>query len=397
MATPQPEAVVTAAPVPAYDRQDREMMALALRLARRGWYTTRPNPRVGCVIARDGEVVGAGWHERAGGPHAEAAALAQAGASARGAVAYVTLEPCCHHGRTPPCTEALIAAGVRRVVAAMTDPNPRVAGAGIRRLCGAGVEVEGGLMGAEAEALNPGFIMRHRSGRPYVRAKLALTLDGRTAAADGCSQWITGAAARRDVQRLRAQSCAIVTGIGTVLADDPRLTLRPDELDLGELARHVDPASIPRPLRIVVDSHGRMPAGARLLAVPGPVLIATADAPGPRGAESSGDSIEYDRFPGPGGRVDLRALLAGLAQRQVNEVLLEAGATLSGAMLQAGLIDEMVLYIAPKLLGDRGRALFDLQDALTLAQAVPLVITDARAVGDDWRITARPHPSAGGA
>ncbi len=388
---------MTTAPVSVNDRLDREMMALALRLARRGWYTTRPNPRVGCVLARDGEVVGAGWHERAGGPHAEVAALAQAGASVRGAVAYVTLEPCCHHGRTPPCTEALIAAGVRRVVVAMTDPNPQVAGAGIRRLREAGIEVESGLMGVEAEALNPGFIMRHRAGRPYVRTKLAMTLDGRTAAEDGCSQWITGAAARRDVQHLRARSCAILTGIGTVLADDPRLTLRPDELDLGALARHVDPNSIPQPLRVIVDSHCRMPAGARLLTAPGPVLIATADRLAPCAREAVGDLIENDGFPGPDGRVDLHALLAGLAQRQVNEVLLEAGAVLNGAMLQAGLIDEMVYYIAPKLLGDRGRALFNLPEALALAQAVPLVITDVRAVGDDWRITARPKSSAGGA
>lgn len=367
------------------------MMALALQLARRGWYTTRPNPRVGCVLARDGEIVGLGWHERAGGPHAEAAALAQAGARARGATAYVTLEPCCHHGRTPPCADTLIAAGVRRVVAAMTDPNPQVAGAGIRRLREAGIEVEVGLMGAEAAALNPGFILRHRAGRPYVRAKLAMTLDGRTAAADGRSQWITGAAARRDVQRLRARSCAIVTGIGTVLADDPALTLRPDELDPGEFAPHVDARTIPPPLRVIVDSRGRTPARARLLAAPGPVLIATA------GAEGDAEGpVEYGCFPGPDGRVDLSALLAGLAQRQVNEVLLEAGAVLSGAMLRAGLIDELVLYIAPKLLGERGRALFDLGEVLALGQAVPLAIADLRAVGDDWRLTAHPKTSAGG-
>ncbi|MGE0371608.1 MAG: bifunctional diaminohydroxyphosphoribosylaminopyrimidine deaminase/5-amino-6-(5-phosphoribosylamino)uracil reductase RibD, partial [Gammaproteobacteria bacterium] len=307
----------------------------------------------------------------------------------------VTLEPCCHHGRTPPCTEALIEAGVRRVVVAMVDPNPKVAGAGIRRLRAAGIEVESGLMGAEAEALNPGFVMRHRTGRPYVRAKLAMTLDGRTAAADGGSQWITGAAARRDVQRLRARSCAILTGIGTVLADDPALMLRPDELDLGELARHVDRNTIPQPLRVIVDSRGRTPAAARLLAAPGRVLIATAAADaGARAGSAGRDAVDRCGFPGAAGRVDLAGLLAGLAQRQVNEVLLEAGAALSGAMLQAGLIDELVIYVAPKLLGDRGRALFDLRGALGLGQAVPLAIEDVRAVGDDWRITARPRQSA---
>ncbi len=371
------------------------MMAHAVRLARRGLYTTRPNPRVGCVLVRAGEIAGEGWHERAGGPHAEVFALRQAGARARSAEVYVTLEPCCHYGRTPPCTEALIEAGVRRVVVAMVDPNPKVAGAGIRRLREAGIEVESGLMCAEAEALNPGFIMRHRAGRPYVRAKLAMTLDGRTAAADGGSRWITGAAARRDVQRLRARSCAILTGIGTVLADDPALTLRPDELDLGELAHHVDRNTIPQPLRVIVDSRGRTPAAARLLAVPGRVLIATAEGPGAHAEYEGRDAVERCSFPGAAGRVGLAELLAGLAQRQVNEVLLEAGAALSGAMLQAGLIDELVIYVAPKLLGDRGRALFDLREALGLGQAVPLVIEDMRAVGDDWRITARPRQPAG--
>lgn len=378
-----------------YDRLDREMMARALRLAQRGLYTTRPNPRVGCVLERGGEIVGEGWHVRAGGPHAEMVALQEAGAHTRGATAYVTLEPCCHHGRTPPCTDALLAAGVRRVVAAMTDPNPQVAGAGLRQLQAAGVETASGLMGAEAEALNPGFILRHRAGRPYVRAKLAMTLDGRTAAADGRSRWITGAAARRDVQRLRARSCAIVTGIGTVLADDPELTLRPDELDLGELAHHVDRHAIAPPLRVVVDSRRRTPPSARLLAAPGRVLIASADGDGAHADLAGRDGVERVCLPGAGGRVDLAGLLAGLAQRQLNEVLLEAGAVLSGAMLEAGLIDELVLYVAPKLLGDRGRALFDLQQALELDQAVPLVIEDMRAVGEDWRITARARPTSG--
>jgi diaminohydroxyphosphoribosylaminopyrimidine deaminase/5-amino-6-(5-phosphoribosylamino)uracil reductase len=339
---------------------------------------------------RDGEIVGAGWHERAGGPHAEVVALQQAGARARGATAYVTLEPCCHHGRTPPCTDALLAAGVRRVVAAMTDPNPQVAGAGLRQLRAAGVAVETGLLQAEAAALNRGFIKRQIEGRPYVRAKLAMTLDGRTAAADGSSRWITGAAARRDVQRLRAQSCAIMTGIGTVLADDPALTLRPEELDLHEIEHCIDKASIPPPWRVVADSRGRTPATARLLAAPGRVLIATADE---RQAATPAESrVERRGFRGGHGRVDLSGLLGYLAQCQVNEVLLEAGAALSGALLQAGLIDELVIYVAPKLLGDRGRALFDLPAALAIDHAVPLIIEDMRAVGEDWRVTARPRP-----
>lgn len=378
------------------NRLDREMMARALQLARRGVYTTRPNPRVGCVLARDGEIVGEAWHERAGGPHAEVVALEQAGNRASGATAYVTLEPCCHHGRTPPCTDALLKAGVKRVVAAMSDPNPQVAGAGFRQLRAAGMEVESGLLNAEAEALNPGFIMRHRIGRPYVRAKLGMTLDGRTAAAGGRSQWITGAAARGDVQRLRARSCAIMSGSGTVLADDPALTLRPDELDLGELKRYVDKHSIAPPLRVIADSRGRMPASARLLASPGRVLIATAENCSGRADILDAGHIERHAFPDGQGRVDLAGLLAYLAQCQVNEVLLEAGAALSGAMLQADLIDELVIYVAPKLLGDRARALFDLREALALDQAVNLIIEDMRAVGEDWRVTARIRPRGDG-
>lgn len=374
---------------------DREMMARALRLARRGLYTTAPNPRVGCVLARDGEIVGEGWHRRAGGAHAEVIALEQAGTRARGATAYITLEPCCHHGRTPPCTDALLGAGVKRVVAAMADPNPKVAGQGMNRLRAAGVEVESGLLGAEAEGLNPGFIMRHRNGRPYVRAKLAMTLDGRTATAAGRSQWITAAPARRDVQRLRARSCAIMTGIGTVLADDPSLTVRPDELNLGEDEPYIDKGDILQPLRVVVDSRCRIPAASRLLFLPGEVLIATAGDHPERADIAQGARVECRAFSGVQGRVDIAGLLVYLAQRQVNEVLLEAGATLSGAMLRAGMIDELVIYAAPKLLGSRGRGLFDLGEINDLDQAVHLSIEDMRAVGDDWRVTARVRPVSG--
>jgi diaminohydroxyphosphoribosylaminopyrimidine deaminase/5-amino-6-(5-phosphoribosylamino)uracil reductase len=365
---------------------DRRFMARALELARRGWYTTRPNPRVGCVLARDGAMVGEGWHERAGGPHAEAHALRAAGDRARGATAYVTLEPCAHHGRTPPCSRALLEAGVGRVVAAMEDPDPRVAGAGLAQLRAGGVEVDCGLMRTQAEALNPGFILRHAVRRPYLRAKLAMTLDGRIATANGESRWITGAEARRDVQRLRAQSCAVMTGIGTVLADDPSLTLRPGELDALEPAPFIDPSTVPPPLRVVVDSRLRTPPSSRLLGLPGPVLLATAVAVE---GFAAGDAAEVVRFAGADGRVDLAALAGHLAARRINEVLLEAGPALNGAMLAAGLVDEVIIYMAPRLLGDRGRGLFTLEGVERLDQAVGLAVTDVRAVGADWRVTAK--------
>lgn len=366
------------------DSADRMHMARALELAARGLYSTDPNPRVGCVLVRDGRTVGEGWHERAGEAHAEVAALRAAGAAARGATAYVTLEPCRHHGRTPPCVDALLAAGVARVVAAMEDPDPRNAGAGLAALRAAGVRVESGVLAAQAEALNPGFVMRHRQGRPYVRCKMAMTLDGRTATAAGESRWITGAAARRDVQRLRARSSAIMTGIGTVLADDPSLTVRLDELALekGQTA----PAL--QPLRVVLDSALRMPEDARLLTQPGKTLIATAASASSQ--RLAGPEVEVFSCPGADGRVDARALLAVLARREVNELLLEAGSILSGAMLRERLVDELVIYVAPKLLGDAARGLFTLPGLDRLAQAPTLEIADVRAVGGDWRIVARP-------
>ncbi len=369
------------------DAGDRAWMARALALAARGLYTTDPNPRVGCVLVRDGEVVGEGFHEVAGGPHAEAVALQAAGGRAAGATAYVTLEPCRHHGRTPPCTDALIAAGVRRVVAAMGDPDPRTAGAGFAQLRAAGIAVDTGLLIAEAEALNAGFVSRHRRGRPFVRCKLGMTLDGRTATASGESRWITSAAARRDVQRLRARSSAILTGIGTVLTDDPSLTVRVDELFAGGDAGGFDDARIRQPLRVVADSGLRIAASARVLSQAGPTLIATAVS----GGRADLDGVEVCRIDADArGRVDPAALLAFLAGRQVNELLLEAGPTLCGAFIAAGLVDELVLYLAPKLLGDTARGLFTLPGLERLDQAVGLKIIDVRAVGDDWRITARP-------
>jgi len=376
---------------------DQRFMAQALRLAHRGLYTTDPNPRVGCVIVKDAEVVGAGWHQQAGGPHAEIHALQQVGEAGaeqtRGATAYVTLEPCSHHGRTGPCAEVLIAAGIRRVVVAMPDPNPEVAGQGLERLRQAGVEVETGIGQAEAEALNAGFISRMLRGRPLLRCKLAMSLDGRTAMATGESRWITSAAARQDVQRLRARSSAILTGIGTVLADDPALTVR---AAAGEITP-LDDGQLRQPLRIVVDTQGRLPARSRLLQSPGPVLLATsADIAQVLDMQQfSSSSLSLLAVPllkdGHQGqqRLDLTALLQALAAYELNEVLVEAGATLSGALLSAGLVDELVIYMAPKLMGNAARGLFDLPWLSNMAQCVDVDISDIRAVGRDIRITAR--------
>lgn len=358
-------------------------MTRALRIAARGLYTAHPNPRVGCVLVRDGKIVGEGWHERAGEAHAETRALQQAGEHVRGATAYVTLEPCCHTGRTPPCTDALIKAGVARVVCAMNDPNPQVAGKGLKQLAAAGIQLESGVLQAEAAALNSGFIMRMQKQRPYVRCKLAMSLDGRTALASGESRWITGNEARADVQHLRAQSGAILTGIGTVLADDPRLTVR-EEADELALTRQA--------LRAVLDTHLRTPVDARLLKEPGRTLIFTAEQEEARKKPLQDAGAEIVSLPPQGERLDLAAVLQYLAaQQEVNEVLLEAGATLSGAMLQAGLIDELIIYMAPKLLGDAARGLLQLPGIATLNQSIALSIREIRAVGQDWRITARPE------
>ena len=355
---------------------DARHMARALQLAKHGLYTTDPNPRVGCVIVRDGRVVGESWHRRAGEPHAEVHALTAAGKQAHGATAYVTLEPCCHHGRTPPCSEALVKAGIARVVAAMPDPNPRVASQGIAELEKAGIRVDIGLLQAESERLNPGFISRMTRGRPYLRVKLAASLDGRTALANGQSKWITGEAARADVQRLRARSSAILTGIGTVLADDPALTVR--DHDIGR-----------QPLRVVVDPQLRMPPAARMLTLPGETLIVTSDEHATAAATLRAAGAEVLCQPLVSGRLDLKLLLELFAAREVNEVLVEAGATLCGELLQAGLVDELVLYLAPHLLGSGARGLFNIPVLADMAGRVALEIQDVRAVGCDWRISAR--------
>jgi diaminohydroxyphosphoribosylaminopyrimidine deaminase/5-amino-6-(5-phosphoribosylamino)uracil reductase len=362
---------------------DTRHMAEAIRLARLGLCTTAPNPRVGCVLARGERVISRGFHQRAGGPHAEAAALAAAREPVAGATAYVTLEPCSHHGRTPPCAEALVAAGVARVVAASLDPNPLVAGRGLERLRAAGIDVACGVLEREALALNPGFFKRMKTGLPWVRVKLAMSLDGRTAMADGTSKWITGEAARKDVQRLRARSCAIVTGVGTVLHDDPRLDVRTTEGD-----------GTPRqPVRVVVDSRLRTPASARVIGEAGETMVVAAagDAARERALTEAGATVLH--LPGADGRVDLRALLSRLAAAQCNEVLVEAGATLAGAALRERLADELVIYVAPALLGSSARPLADLPFG-SMEQKLGLQITDITAVGADWRITAVPSASS---
>jgi diaminohydroxyphosphoribosylaminopyrimidine deaminase/5-amino-6-(5-phosphoribosylamino)uracil reductase len=352
---------------------DSQWMARALQLAAQGLNTTSPNPRVGCVLVKGDAVVGEGWHARAGEPHAEVHALRAAGKSARGATAYVTLEPCSHHGRTPPCADALIAAGVTRVVCAMQDPNPLVAGQGIARLRAAGIDVENGLMAAAARELNVGFVSRMTRGLPWVRSKIAASLDGRTALANGVSQWITGAAARQDVQHLRARSCAVLTGIGTVLADDPQLNVRI--------------ATERQPLRVVLDSTLRMPASARMLQG-GRVLVFTASNDADKRGALEQQGAEVLLLADASGRVDLQEVMRELARRGSNEVLLEAGRELNGALLRAGLVDELVLYLAPQLLGDAARGMADLGELLRLEQRVNLAWRDVRRVGEDLRITA---------
>lgn len=370
------------------DTLDHRFMARALELAEQGLYSTDPNPRVGCVIARGEQVLGEGWHVRAGEPHAEVHALRQAGAAARGATAYVTLEPCSHHGRTPPCADALLAAGVGRVVAAMQDPNPQVAGQGLARLAAAGVAVRAGVLEAQARALNPGFVKRMEHGLPFVRVKLAMSLDGRTAMASGESQWITGPDARRAVQRLRARSSVVLSGADTVLTDAARLTVRPGELGLPEPMATL--AAGRSPLRVLVDGRLRVPTTAVFFAA-GPSLVVCAQPPAdPQGYEAvAADTL---LLPGANGQVDLLRLLRELARRGANEVLVEAGPRLAGAFAQAGLVDEYRLFVAGLFMGSSARPLLDWPLA-TMAEAPALKIVQMRAVGDDWQVIAVPAPA----
>jgi diaminohydroxyphosphoribosylaminopyrimidine deaminase / 5-amino-6-(5-phosphoribosylamino)uracil reductase len=361
------------------DARDHELMARALVLAENAQFGAHPNPAVGCVIVADGRIVGEGWTAPAGGPHAERVALAAAGAAARGATAYVTLEPCNHHGRTPPCTDALIEASVARVVYAVADPDSRVTGGGARALDAAGIRVEAGVLEREAEEVNRGFFTRMRHGRPYVRSKLGVSLDGRTALADGRSQWITGEAARADVQRWRARSGAILTGVGTVLADDPSLSARFEH----------ESAKVLQPLRAIVDSTLRTPPRARTLQLPGEVVIFAA----------SGDRARQEALEAAGARVipvagsprcDLHEVIAMLAALDINDVWVEAGPTLNGALLDAGLIDELIVYMAPRILGADARGMFAIAPLAGLDQSVALDIEAPRKIGNDWRFIARP-------
>jgi len=359
-----------------FSRFDHECMAEALRLARRGLYTTDPNPRVGCVIADGKRVTGRGWHEAAGGQHAEVAALSDADGPVRGHTAYVTLEPCNHHGRTPPCTDALLEAGIARVVVASEDPNPDVTGGGLARLREAGVHVQSGLLASEAEELNCGFLMRMRSGRPWVRIKSAVSLDGRTALRSGESRWISGSASRQDVQRWRARSSAILTGIGTVLADDPSLEARLE-------------APVSQPLRVVADSRWRTPPGCRLLQDPTRTMLSgDHNVPVPAALQATGVTC-LPAAAGPAG-IDLAALLKALAARQINEVQVEAGARLCGSLLAAGLVDELLLYQAPVLLGDGGPGPFALGPLESMAERTHLKVLETTHIGDDLRIRLLP-------
>ncbi|MGX4676458.1 bifunctional diaminohydroxyphosphoribosylaminopyrimidine deaminase/5-amino-6-(5-phosphoribosylamino)uracil reductase RibD [SAR92 clade bacterium H246] len=363
---------------------DREMMSRALQLAAKGRYTTSPNPAVGCVIALDGAVVAEGYTRPAGGNHAEIEALQSAG-SIVGATAYVTLEPCSHQGKTGPCADALIAAGIARVVIAGEDPNPQVAGAGIKKLQDAGIEVDVGLLEDQARDINSGFIKRQEQGTPWVTVKMAASLDGRTAMASGQSQWITTPAARQDVQRLRATCCAIITGIGTQLMDDPSLTVRITNEDVGV----EDP--LRQPLRVVVDSRLQMSPEARMFSQPGATVVATLDGAEQRTkAEAlTAAGAEVIFLPALGEHIDLQALLVELAGRDCNKVLVEAGAGLAGAFIAEGLLDELVCYWAPKLFGNEARPMFNLPIE-TIDAHLALSIRDIRQIGEDIRVTLYP-------
>lgn len=358
-------------------------MAQAIKLAEKGRYTTHPNPRVGCVLVKDNQSVATGWHEKAGQPHAEANALAQAGSQAQGCTAYVTLEPCSHQGRTPPCADALVKAGVARVVYGMQDPNPQVAGRGLDKLRNAGIEVIGPVLEAECAALNPGFIKRMQEGLPYIRVKLAMSLDGRTAMASGESQWITGAHARQDVQKLRAQSDAIVTGIGSVMADDPAMTVR---IDSDHNA--VDANRVRQPLRVVMDSALSVPPEAKIL-MPGKeaLLFCLEDqieVEHKSALEKKGVSVAFVQ-PGEDGRIDLVEAMEQLADRGINEVLVECGAELAAGFLLEGLVDEVIVYVAPKLMGAFARPLFNLP-LTEMSECIDLELKSVRQIGSDLRL-----------
>jgi diaminohydroxyphosphoribosylaminopyrimidine deaminase / 5-amino-6-(5-phosphoribosylamino)uracil reductase len=374
-----------------FDALDHHYMARALQLAIRGLYTTQPNPRVGCVLVRNKRLLAEGWHQYAGGAHAEIAALEKIGADAEGATAYVTLEPCAHQGKTPPCVEALIAYRLERVVVSMQDPNPLVNGKGIQRLREAGIQVDVGLMADQAAALNPGFIRRMQSQRPYIRLKQGISLDGGTALANGKSQWISGENSRIDVHRLRARSSAIMTGVDTILNDNPAMTVRLESLAvMGEL--DTDSGSrIKQPLRIIIDSNLRTPPDARALKLPGDVLIVTVSDDLDRQASLRADYVEVVRLPADEhGKPNLHDLMSVLAAGQINELLVECGGRLAGALLSKKLVDEIVLYVAPCLLGSNARGLFDIAPLNDMRERIDLEIQEIRPIDRDLRIIARP-------
>jgi len=375
---------------------DEYYMARAITLAKKGWYTTHPNPRVGCVLVRDEQIIAQGWHQYAGQGHAEVNALSQieAGDNAQGATAYVTLEPCSHFGKTPPCSNALIDAGIKRVVVAMVDPNPLVAGNGIKRLQENGVAVTSGVLESEARALNPGFIQRMEINRPKIRCKMAMSLDGRTAMANGDSKWITASDAREDVQRLRAESSAIVTGIGTVTADDPSMNVRSQKF------AHLFEDHGRQPERVILDTQLNMSVQAKMLSLPGQTLVLAGQeyaaqekiqALENKGAEVFLLATQLLTSHSEKRSLSLDAVMSVLTERQYNDVLLEAGATLTGSMLQAGFVDELIIYMAPHLMGSEARGLFNIPGLDSMNKRINLSIQDIRCVGRDYRITAKPE------
>lgn len=365
---------------PGSDADDHKFMAQALALAERGYYSARPNPRVGCVVTNNGNVVGEGFHYRAGEPHAEVNALHAAGAHARGATVYVSLEPCCHQGRTPPCTDALITAGVRRVVYAASDPNPQVSGNGELQLRAAGIEVLGSVMAESAVEINRGFMQRMRIGVPFVTLKIGMTLDAKIALASGASQWITSAAARADVQRLRAANGAVVTGVGTVVADDPALTVRDERFDTAGM----------QPLRVILDTHLRTPPSSRIFRGAGDTLVFTGSEDGRLADALIAQGAVVEGCPVVASGVDLNVVLRRLAEREVNDVLVEAGAGVVGAFVHQGLFDEIVVYIAPKLFGNSATDAFVLPAYQNIDSACKLNYANVRTIGSDLRLTLRP-------
>lgn len=370
-----------------FSAQDHLLMSRALQLAEQGLYSARPNPRVGCVIVKDGQIVGEGAHLKAGEPHAEVFALRQAGDLAKGATVYVTLEPCNHTGRTPPCTQALLEARVSKVIAAMQDPNPLVAGNGLAHLQAHGINVDSGLMQSQAEALNPGFIARMTRNTPYIRSKIAASLDGKTALNNGASQWITGEAARADVQLWRARSCAILTGVGTVLVDNPSMTVRLNDLN-NMAASRLDIAY--QPMRIILDSTLKTPIDAKILSG-GNVLIAFAHDADNKSVALLSAGAELLCIPDELGKVCLKTLLAHLAAREINEVLVEGGEGLNGALLAQNLIDELLIYYAPKLMGGAARSMFAMPALTQMSEAIDLQMIDVRHIGNDVRLRAKPQ------